>query len=75
MTEDKVQVHLRSVGEAPALKKTKFRIDGGMTMNYVESFLRKHLKHDGSMFLFCGSGFSPTPDQLLRDLYDVCSLT
>jgi hypothetical protein len=27
----------------------------------VEKFLRKQLKYEGSIFLFCGSGFSPTP--------------
>jgi hypothetical protein len=37
----------------------------------VEKFLRKQLKYEGSIFLFCGSGFSPTPDQLLQDLYQV----
>jgi hypothetical protein len=66
-----VQVHLRSVGEASALKKSKFRIDGGKSIYEVEKFLRKQLKHEGSIFLFCGSGFSPTPDQILKDLFDV----
>ncbi len=34
-------------------------------------YLRKKLKHAGPLFVFCGSGFSPTPDQTLIDLYDV----
>lgn len=38
----------------------------------VDKFLRKQLKYDSSLFLFCGSGFSPTPDQVLQDLFDVC---
>lgn len=71
MSEGGVQVHLRSVGEAAALKKSKFRIDGSKSIYEVEKFLRKQLKHEGSMFLFCGSGFSPTPDQILKDLFDV----
>lgn len=37
----------------------------------VELYLRKKLKHAGPLFVFCGSGFSPTPDQILIDLYDV----
>lgn len=65
-----VPVHLRSVGEAPSLKKSKFKIDGQKAISEVDKFLRKQLKYDSSLFLFCGSGFSPTPDQVLQDLFD-----
>eukprot|EP01041_Mallomonas_annulata_P000607 gene607-1171_t len=63
MDSQGVLVHLRSVGEAAALKKSKFKI--------VENFLRKQLKYDGALFIYCGSGFSPTPDQKIGDLFDV----
>mmetsp|Transcript_308 Transcript_308/g.558 ORF Transcript_308/g.558 Transcript_308/m.558 type:complete len:98 (+) Transcript_308:63-356(+) len=65
-----IPVHLRSVGEADSLKKMKYKIDGQKPIFYVETFLRKQLKRDGALFLFCGSGFSPTPDQLLHYLYE-----
>lgn len=68
-----VQVYLRSVGGAAALKKPKFRLDGSKSVLEVTKFLRKQLKLEAtaSLFVFCGSGFSPTPDQVLRDLFDV----
>lgn len=69
-----VLVHLRSVGEAPSLKKAKFKIDGLKAISEVEKFLRKQLKYDNALFLFCGSGFSPTPDQLLQYLFDVSNI-
>lgn len=66
----KVSIQLRSVGSAPALKHNKFKLDGNRSLHEVERFLRKNLNHDKALFLYCGSGFSPTPDLLLQDLYD-----
>ena len=66
-----IVVHLRSVGDAQALKKSKFKINGENYVTEVDKFLRKQLNHEGSLFLYCGSGFCPSPDQKLQDLYDV----
>ena len=67
----KVLLFLRPVGEAPALKKGKYKLDGTKCLSDVEKFLRKTLGTvDQGLFLYCGSGFSPTPDQNLQDLYD-----
>ena len=66
-----VLLHLKAIGEAPALKNAKFKIDGEKTVADVEKFLQKQLKYEGALFLFCGSGFSPTPDQKLQTLFDV----
>jgi ubiquitin-like protein ATG12 len=66
----KVLLHLRSVGEAPALKKNKFKLNGTKSLLEVERFLKKSMGTDKAVYLYCGSGFSPTPDQLLQDLYD-----
>jgi ubiquitin-like protein ATG12 len=66
----KVLLHLRSVGEAPALKRNKFKLSGEKQLIEVEKFLKKSLGQDRSVYLYCGSGFSPTSDQLLQDLYD-----
>lgn len=68
----KVLIFLRSVGEASGLKKTRYKLDGSKAVVEVEKFLKKTLgiPHDQSIFLYCGSGFSPTPDQNLQDLFD-----
>jgi len=68
----KVLLQLRSVGEAPALKRNKFKLDGRKTVFDVELFLKKSLGvgTEQALYLYCGTGFSPTPDQSLRDLYD-----
>lgn len=74
----KVSVILRSVGEAPALKKNKFKISGDKRVLDVEKYLSKLIsgplqsEGDGvnftgkSIYLFCGSGFSPSGDQFLQ---------
>ena len=56
--------------QAPALKKDKFKVDKKITVSKLERFLRKQLRNEEPLFLYCGSGFSPTPDQTLEDLYD-----
>ncbi len=66
----KILLHLRSVGEAPALKKNKFKLNGLKPIMEVEKFLKKTLGQDKSIYLYCGSGFSPSPDQVLQDLFD-----
>lgn len=65
-----VLLHLRAVGSAAPLKHSKFKLSGKKNLFEVEKFLRKQLQHDKQLFLYCGSGFSPTPDQTLQDLYD-----
>lgn len=68
--ERKVNLHLRSVGDAPALKQQKFKLDCSKCVVEVDKFLKKTLKVSNSLYLYCGSGFSPTPDQRLVDLFD-----
>jgi ubiquitin-like protein ATG12 len=68
----KVLLFLRPVGEAPGLKKTRYKLDGSKAIIEVENFLKKTLgmSVNQNLFLYCGSGFSPTPDQNLQDLFD-----
>jgi ubiquitin-like protein ATG12 len=75
--DSKVAVFLRPIGDAPALKKQKFKLDGSKAVHDIEKFLRKSLAAAtaadgvkiGPLVLYCGSGFSPTPDQLVNDLF------
>jgi ubiquitin-like protein ATG12 len=68
----KVLLFLRPVGEVAGLRKTRYKLDGSKAIVEVEKFLRKTLEMsaDQSIFIYCGSGFSPTPDQNLQDLFD-----
>ena len=81
-------IHLRSVGEAPALIKSRFRISGEKKVIDVEKFVRGKLIPANvgsvaeipseqrqqsvvtarSVYLYCGTGFSPTADQILQVL-------
>ena len=68
---NKVNILLRAVGEAPILKKQKFKLDGSKSLLEVEKFLKKSLGiTDKAVYMYCGSGFSPNLDQLLQSLYD-----
>ena len=66
----KLGVAFRAVGSATPLKHNKFKLDGNKTVADVEKYLRKALNYDKGLFLYCGSGFSPTPDQTLQGLHD-----
>ena len=47
----KILLHLRSVADAPALTKKKFKLDSSKCLIEVETFLRKQLKHSGSLVI------------------------
>ncbi|PWA80958.1 Ubiquitin-like protein Atg12 [Artemisia annua] len=65
----KVVVHLRATGDAPILKQAKFKIAGTDKFSKVIDFLRRQL-HRETLFVYVNSAFSPSPDQLVNDLYD-----
>lgn len=69
-TTDKVKVHFVAVGSAPIMKKTKFQISADQRFASVVAFLRKMLKQEGALFLYCSQAFCPSPEELLGDLRD-----
>ena len=72
----KILLYMKAVGEVQTLPRQKFKLDGSETLIEVERFLRKNLNIPLNQFiyLFCGSGFSPSIDQNLQDLYDNFSI-
>ena len=68
--QDEITVFLRSLGGAPALKQSKFKLKSSNSIYDVEKHLKKALGVKQSLFLYCGSGFSPTPDQSIKELHD-----
>ncbi|XP_044951512.1 ubiquitin-like protein ATG12 [Hordeum vulgare subsp. vulgare] len=67
--EQKVVVHVRSTGNAPILKQDKFKISGRDKFLRVIEFLRRQL-HQDTLFVYVNSSFSPSPDELVIDLYN-----
>ncbi|KAF6140545.1 hypothetical protein GIB67_035572 [Kingdonia uniflora] len=66
----KVVVHLRATGDAPILKQAKFKIAGTDKFAKVIDFLRRQLHRD-TLFVYVNSAFSPNPDELVIDLYNL----
>ena len=64
-----VTILLKSISNAPQLLKQKHKLDSSKTVYEVEKYLKKALGVQ-SVFLYIGSGFSPTPDQTLKELSD-----
>lgn len=81
----KVKVHFVAVGNAPILKKSKFKIDPNVKFGYVINSLRRTLSLDStsssnpaqskpSLFLYCNAAFVPSLDERLGDLNDCFSI-
>ncbi|XP_071712012.1 ubiquitin-like protein ATG12 [Rutidosis leptorrhynchoides] len=69
ITSRKVVVHLRATGDAPILKQAKFKIAGTDKFSKVIEFLCRQLHRD-TLFVYLNSAFSPSPDQLVNDLFN-----
>ncbi|KAF0983438.1 hypothetical protein FDP41_010503 [Naegleria fowleri] len=72
--ERKITLLFQAVGNAPILKKKKFKINASSSFNEVIYFLRDKLLRinnpNQSLFLYCGQAFCPNPDDFVGDLYD-----
>ncbi|TXG68372.1 hypothetical protein EZV62_003307 [Acer yangbiense] len=66
----KVVVHFRATGGAPILKQAKFKISGTDKFAKVIDFLCRHLGRE-TLFVYVNSAFSPNPDELVIDLYNI----
>ncbi|KAK9228829.1 hypothetical protein WN944_021786 [Citrus x changshan-huyou] len=68
-----VVVHFRATGGAPILKQAKFKISGSDKFAKVIEFLCRHLGRE-TLFVYVNSAFSPNPDELVIDLYNVMAV-
>ena len=70
----KIRVHFVAVGgEAPVLAKSKFLMNSALNIMETEKWLKKRLPKEElnrSYYFYCGSCFSPSPDQKLQTLFD-----
>jgi len=69
---EKISVLLKPVGDAPILKQKHWLINADKPVAEVITFVSKVLKldKDSSLFLFVNQAFAPSPDQLIRNLYE-----
>ncbi|KAM3244212.1 hypothetical protein ACQJBY_055875 [Aegilops geniculata] len=67
--DQKVVVCLRSLGSAPMLRRNKFKISGREKFSKIIEFLCRQL-HKDTLFVYVNSSFSPSPDELIIDLYN-----
>ncbi|VDM25195.1 unnamed protein product [Toxocara canis] len=70
MSEGKVEILLKAVGDAPIMKQSKWVVDSKKTIAELTAFVRQYLKVDDgeSVFLFVNQCFAPSPDQTLANL-------
>jgi len=71
MNQDtKVLIILKPVGDAPLLKKTKYKIAATSQFSEVIVFVRKRLnvQPDQSLFLYCNQAFCPSPSEYVGNL-------
>ncbi|EDV28282.1 Ubiquitin-like protein ATG12 [Trichoplax sp. H2] len=67
----KVDLLLKSAGDAPILKKKKWSVDPDKKVVWVIDFLRRYLKcqPSESLFIYVNQAFVPSADQSIRNLY------
>lgn len=70
--KDKVLILVKSVGNAPILKKNRFKISADSPFEEVMQFMKKilRIKPSESLFLYCNQAFCPNPDELVGDLFE-----
>lgn len=73
-TPEKVQILLKSVGDAPVLRQKKVQASSSQNIAQLTALLRKMmgLNSDQILFLYISQIFAPSPEhtlQVLRDCY------
>lgn len=63
----KVEVHVKAIGSAPALRQPRFTIDGSKRFVDLVMFLKTSLKLE-SLHVYCNDAFEPLQDECIADL-------
>ncbi|CAG9825133.1 unnamed protein product [Phaedon cochleariae] len=71
----KVDILLKPTGNAPIMKKKKWTVDSDKKIGWIIEFIKKYLKLESNekLFLYVNQTFAPSPDQVIRNLYDCYS--
>ncbi|KAJ1859766.1 Ubiquitin-like protein [Coemansia sp. RSA 2703] len=67
---NKIVVRFKSIGNAPILKKSVYKISSTQRFQALIMFLRKELGYKVSepLFVYVNSAFSPAPDETVYNL-------
>ncbi|GAB6026019.1 hypothetical protein CHUAL_011982 [Chamberlinius hualienensis] len=70
--KQKVDILLKATGDAPIMKQRKWTVELDRPVGSITVFMKKYLKMDPheSLFLYINQAFAPSPDQLIRNLYE-----
>ncbi|KAG6463878.1 hypothetical protein O3G_MSEX014126 [Manduca sexta] len=68
----KIDILLKATGNAPIMKKKKWAVDAEKPIGWIMEFVKKYLKlePDEKLFLYVNQTFAPSPDQIVRNLYE-----
>ncbi|KAJ0177487.1 hypothetical protein K1T71_007496 [Dendrolimus kikuchii] len=68
----KIDILLKATGNAPIMKKKKWAVDAEKQIGWIMEFVKKYLKlePDEKLFLYVNQTFAPSPDQIVRNLYE-----
>ncbi|XP_049869599.1 autophagy protein 12-like [Pectinophora gossypiella] len=68
----KIDILLKATGNAPIMKKKKWAVDAEKPIGWIMEFVKKYLKlePDEKLFLYVNQTFAPSPDQIVKNLYD-----
>ncbi|XP_072931622.1 autophagy protein 12-like [Epargyreus clarus] len=71
----KVDILLKATGNAPIMKKKKWAVDAEKPIGWIMEFVKKYLKlePEEKLFLYVNQTFAPSPDQVIRNLYECFS--
>nr|CAI5857109.1 unnamed protein product [Callosobruchus analis] len=74
-TKQKVDILLKPTGNAPIMKKKKWTVDSDKKIGWIIEFVKKYLKLEPNekLFLYVNQTFAPSPDQIVKNLYDCYS--
>lgn len=70
--ENKIIVLLKNVGDAPILRRNKFKLEPAKNISYIVDFIKKVLRTESnqSIFIYINQSFAPSLDQTIQNLYD-----
>ncbi|XP_058126551.1 autophagy protein 12-like [Anopheles ziemanni] len=68
----KIDIVLHATGSAPILKQKKWSVDQEKPISGIVKFIHKYLKLDPEerLFLYINQTFAPSPDQIIKNLYE-----
>ncbi|CAD7083268.1 unnamed protein product [Hermetia illucens] len=68
----KVDILLNATGNVPIMKKRRWAVDQEKPISWIMKFVHKYLKLDPEekLFLYVNQTFAPSPDQIVKNLYE-----